>query len=69
MATIQINGISVELMDREAVTQTCNDMVTEAHNNLASGATKTKSKRQAEEKTLAFFGSLLHYVNGGADAK
>ncbi|MBD1394286.1 hypothetical protein [Mucilaginibacter glaciei] len=64
---IEVNGIHTELRPKSTLLTTINAMINDANRNLAQGQTKNKAKRRAEESTISFFGSIKHYLEGGAE--
>lgn len=69
MGNVQIdaNGVSVDLRSKEELIDIINGMNDDVVNRLKNGRVKTNAKKRAEKSTLSFFGSINHYLKGGAE--
>ena len=64
---IEVNGVMVDLREKGDLVQTIGEMVEDYSNKLKSGKLKTNKDRRAELATISFFGSIKHYLEGGAE--
>jgi hypothetical protein len=64
---IEVNGVMVSLREKDDLIQTIGEMVEDYSNKLKSGRIKTNKARNAEIATISFFGSIKHYLEGGAE--
>jgi len=67
MATINVNGVEVELRTKSNLVQTLGEMTEDCSNKIKGGKIKTNANRRTEMATLSFFGSINHYMKGGEE--
>jgi hypothetical protein len=69
MGTIQINvvGVMVNLRDKEELISIIDGMNEDRASTIKAGRTKTNKNKRIEKETLSFFGSISHYLKGGAE--
>jgi len=64
---IDVHGVPVELRGKQDLIDTINEMTEDYTARLKSGRIKTNKARNAEKSTISFFGSIAHYLKGGAE--
>ncbi|MEZ2337659.1 hypothetical protein AB6735_18580 [Mucilaginibacter sp. RCC_168] len=67
MATIDVNGVVVDLRTKDELIEIIGDMVEDYSNKLKSGRIRTNKGKRAEKATIGFFGSIKHYLEGGIE--
>jgi len=69
MGNIQIDvaGVMVNLRDKEDLISTIEEMNEDRASTIKAGRTKTNKNKRIEMDTLSFFGSISHYLKGGAE--
>lgn len=67
MATIEVNGVVVDLRTKDELIQLLGEMVEDYSNKYKSGKIRTNKGKRAEKATIGFFGSIKHYLEGGIE--
>ena len=65
---IEVNGVMVDLRDKQDLIDNLSDMTEDYTAKLKSGRIKTNKAKKQELATISFFGSINHYLKGGAEA-
>jgi len=60
---LDIDGIVVDLRTKESLVKVITGMNKAVTTKLKNGEVKTNAKRNAEEATLSFFGSIIYHLS------
>ncbi|MGZ3753610.1 MAG: hypothetical protein ACXVAY_01545 [Mucilaginibacter sp.] len=64
---IEVNGALVDLRPKADLMKNIAEMLQERTDMIKAGGITTNKLRKEEVATVSFFGSILHYLDGGVD--